>query len=276
MSEFADEVVDGPPSLPLSPRDELGEFIAVQDGRLGEVYRLWHERPDARWIADQQNVASVGYIYGWKRAWEAALDGAVPNGPTALRQTIGSLNSLLKKGRGTLSLAAIDLLKTNRALIIAAADEVDVEEAAEASAAAESIEKRELAAIHTAGIYAFSYGWYLESPIDPEGGNTLIKVGKAEDVASRLDQHRQGARAHIPEPLVTIRVYETGSRDLDRTERDFHRLLGTAGHSNPRREESLRRTRNEVGREWFLTNADFLDAIAGVLELRTVYSDENG
>lgn len=73
-------------------------------------------------------------------------------------------------------------------------------------------------------------------------------------------------------PLVLIRVHAVGDRDLSKTEVDFHRLANTAGHTNPRRQESLRHSRNEVGNEWFLTNRAFLDAIATALGLRTLYS----
>ncbi|UCZ89101.1 GIY-YIG nuclease family protein [Gordonia sp. WA4-43] len=112
----------------------------------------------------------------------------------------------------------------------------------------------------------------METPVDPEGENTLIKVGRAQDVVGRIEQHRSGARAHIPEPLITIRVYATDGRDVSAVERTFQGLLQTADHSNPRREPTKRGVRNEVGEEWYRTNRDFLDQIAAALELRTMCS----
>src|SRR5699024_11359783 len=56
-------------------------------------------------------------------------------------------------------------------------------------------------------IYAFSYGWYLESPVDPKNENTLIKVGYATNIWARLQQHQAGAMTHMPEPLVVLRVF---------------------------------------------------------------------
>ncbi|MFC8596831.1 GIY-YIG nuclease family protein [Isoptericola sp. NPDC057191] len=257
-----------------APREELAEFIAAQEGRIGDVFTLTGEGLSAREIADRLNVDTPGFVYHYQAHANAALDGVVPTSPTVLKATGSALNGLVKRGRSTLSAEAFDLLKTNQARVLAAREEVDPEQEARAELEAERFEQDQISGLHgLAGIYAFSYGWYLESPLDPDGDNTLIKVGKAEDVARRIEDHRRGARAHIPEPLITVRVYEAGARDLDKTERDFHRLLSTAGHRNPRREESVRRVRNEVGKEWFLTNRAFLDAIATALDLRTVYAE---
>ena len=205
----ADIEPDEWPTLP--PREELAVFIAEQEGRFGEAYRLWQQRPDARWIADQQNVATSGYVSNLRQAWGAVLDGVIPGGASMLRQVQGRLGALVKRGRGVLSPEALDLLRTNLARISAAVQDVGPNEAATEVAQAQESEQQALADIRTPGIYASSYGWYLERPLNPEGGNTLIKVGKAEDVAARIGQHRRGARAHIPEPLVTIRVYATGT-----------------------------------------------------------------
>lgn len=119
------------------------------------------------------------------------------------------------------------------------------------------------------GISAFSYGRYLESPIDPERGTTLIKVGRAADVGVRIRQYTADVRTHMPEPLALIRVYSARDRDLLEVERALHNLLATAGRANLRR-TMLRRT--EVGQEWFLTNEDFFDAVATALKLRTEYT----
>jgi hypothetical protein len=86
------------------------------------------------------------------------------------------------------------------------------------------------------------------------------------NVAQRIRQHTSAARTHIPEPLALIRVYGTQDRAVDEIERAFHSLLHTAGHDNPRRNG------REVGVEWFLTNEDFLDAIAKTIGLSTIYT----
>lgn len=154
-----------------------------------------------------------------------------------------------------------------------AIETLDPDEEARADAEAEEQEQSQIDGLDgVTGIYAFSYGWYLDNPLSEENDRTLIKVGRAKDVAARIRQHRTGARTHIPEPLITVRVFGTGDRDVDKVERAFQRLLKAAGHTNPRRDASRKNGWNEVGEEWYLTNREFLDAMASVLELRTIYA----
>jgi hypothetical protein len=62
-----------------------------------------------------------------------------------------------------------------------------------------------------------------------------------------------------PEDPIITRVYlcEDGSDSPATMERKFHSLLSAAGH--------VREVAVNSGREWFLTNEVFLDAIADVL-----------
>jgi hypothetical protein len=255
------------PELDLSPREELEALIATDEGRIGDVFRLSAEGRTPQEIADQLNVASHAFVYNNRRQIDAVLDGRAVNGPVFRRQTIGVFSNLIKRGRTSLSAEAMKLLLANKAAVEAAG--LDEDPLSEATAAAD--EEREAASTLASlegqsGIYAFSYGWYLESPVDPERGNTLIKVGQSVNVAQRIREHTSKARAHMPEPLALIRVYSTEDRDAGHLERGFHELLRTAGHSNPRR------IGREVGVEWFLTNEDFLDAIASTLGMRTLYT----
>ena len=258
------------PTPSPAPRQEIEDLLANSEGRLGDVYRLTVEGLTPEQIAERLNVATINFVYSYRYYAEAALDGKPTAGSTLRRQAVSALNALIKRGRNDLSPAALQLLQANRAAVEGSG--VDVDPAAEAQA---DVQEAASAATSLAelegvpGIYAFSYGWYLESPIDTERTNTLIKIGQAGNVASRIRQHTAGARAHMPEPLALIRVYSTEGRDLVATERMFHELLENARHSNPRRTGPGRR---EVGKEWFLTNEDFLDSIAKALGLRTLLS----
>lgn len=262
-----------PPELPsilgepssLSPREELEALLASDQGRLGDVFNRAGMEPDA--VARELDVSSSAFVYNMRRTIDAILDGRPVQGPAFRKQVLGAFGTQLARGRGVLTPAAVELLLANRAAIEAAGANEDPLEAAREAAA----EVREAASTlaelaGVGGIYAFSYGWYLESPVDSERGNTLIKVGHSTDVGTRIRQHTSGARAHMPEPLVLIRVYATAERSTDAVERSFHDLLHTAGHDNPRR------IGREVGLEWFLTNEDFLDSIAKVMGLRTIYT----
>ncbi|MDQ1200492.1 GIY-YIG nuclease family protein [Rhodococcus sp. SORGH_AS_0303] len=256
----------------LSPRDELSVFIQGQQGRIGDVSRLSAEGLDATQIANALNVASTGFVYSYRAYIDAAVNGTFSAGPTMLRQTQATLNSLIARGQSELSVEALNLLIAHRAQIGQALFEVDPVEAArddDATGRQEAIRTESFKGL--SGIYAFSYGWYLEKPVAGDGLNTLIKVGRSVDVAARIADHRRNARAHIPEPLVVLRVYGCDLSLLSGVEKIFHRLLATAGHANPRRELYETRRPNEVGQEWFLTNADFLDEVASALKLRPIF-----
>lgn len=258
----------------LPPIDELKQLLFEDQTRLGDVYR-WHivDGLSPAAVADELNIDTPGFVYTYRAHINAILYGDVSNSVHLRKQTASRIRSLIKQNRSALSAEALHLLNEHRALAEQPSDlEDEVDEIitdrvqdAETTAASNALE-------NTRGIYAFSYGWYLERPVD-DRSNTLIKVGRSERVGSRIREHQRGARAHIPEPLVVIRVYTVpDGHDLEQTERDFHRLLSTAGHENPRR---LVARRNEVGKEWFLTNEDFLDAVASALKLRTAYTGQS-
>ncbi|RZI96226.1 MAG: GIY-YIG nuclease family protein [Microbacterium sp.] len=257
-------VVDVP-----APRAEIEDLLRDHEGRLGDVFRLSEQGLEPDQIAEALDVATSNFVYTYRYQSQAALDGKPTAGSVMRRQAVGALNTLIKLGRGRLSPDAMALLKSNLARVEASEDEADPVAAAEADSK-EQFEAAttlgELAGV--AGIYAFSYGWYLESLVDSGRGNTLIKVGRASDIANRIKQHTAGARTHMPEPLALVRAYEAGRDELHAIEKHFHELLETAGHFNPRR---TGKSTSEVGKEWFLTNEDFLDSIAKALRLRTLY-----
>jgi hypothetical protein len=251
----------------LSPLAEIRQLLDEDQSRLGDVYRLHvKEGRPPQDVADQLNVETSNFVYSYRAYVDAILNGNVSAGEKLRRQTASAIRSLIKRNRSALSVEALRILNSHLATAeqpvtneaAGSSDEIDTE--IETTRTANSLEGKP-------GIYAFSYGWYLENPAD-ERSNTLIKIGRAEDVGARIRQHKAGARTHIPEPLVVVRVFSIGSRSLEQTERDFHRLLSTAGHDNPRRVVAQR---NEVGKEWFLTNTAFLDAIATALGLRTEF-----
>lgn len=267
--ERADDRLDPEPAL--TARQELEKLVEEDQSRLGDVYRLHVlDGLAPQEVADRLNIETVGFVYGYRSRIDAILDGKVTTGVTLQTQVTAAVRSFVKRNRGQVSAAAAQLLVGHLALAEQALAELTSSETA-----VEEPQRDDDAGVDAGyldgkpGIYAFSYGWYLEKPVDEKSGNTLIKVGQTFDVGLRIRQHRGGARAHMPEPLAVVRVYSVGAHDPIDIEKKFHRLLTTAGHNNPRR-VSTRRA-NEVGQEWFLTNEAFLDAIASVLGLRTEY-----
>ncbi|RQP12396.1 MAG: GIY-YIG nuclease family protein [Microbacteriaceae bacterium] len=257
--------------LALPAADQIRILLERDGSRLGDIYRWELQGLTKPQMRDLVGAKDTAFIYSYEQIIDAALHGTVrAGGPTARRALVGALNSLIKKARAfPLSAEAIHLLSDRRALVEASTEGED-----EASAAAAEQEEREYAAQTladlegVAGVYVFSYGWYLEHPADESRDTTFFKVGRAVDVASRIREHMGGARTHMPEPLALVRVYSAegiGDR-IAEVERKFHRLLTSAGHANPRWAANKR-----VGKEWFLTNTDFLDSIADVLGLRTMF-----
>lgn len=271
----ADANLPEPLETVLTPVEELREMLHEDESRLGDVYRLSVvQGKSAAEVANELNVSTQGFVYSYRATIDAVLNGEYPAGPTRRVGVRSALRSLLRRNRSALSPDAVKLLTARVNQISALVQEDASGEAASRTDAEPEEDAPTLAGLDgIPGIYAFSYGWYLEHPVDERFNSTLIKVGRAEDLGRRIREHRAGARAHIPEPLVVVRAYGSNGHDLASLERDFHRLLSTAGHDNPRR--LIVSHRNEVGREWFLTNEQFLDAVASALNLRTEYTGQS-
>lgn len=157
----------------LSPRDEIGLLIADSEGRIGDVYRLDREGLSAEQIAERLNVETQGFVYSYRYMIEAALDGKGTTGDSRRRQAISALNGLAKRGRGVLSPEAFRLLQANIAAVENSAQDSDPVGEAQADIEDEQSASLTLAELSgVPGIYAFSYGWYLESLVDQQRGNT--------------------------------------------------------------------------------------------------------
>ena len=87
MDESSEQAAfgSGVSANPRTPREELSDFIARQEGRIGDVYNLTQEGLDARAIADRLNVATQGFVYQYQAHIDAALDGKIPSGPAILK-----------------------------------------------------------------------------------------------------------------------------------------------------------------------------------------------
>lgn len=258
----------------LSVTEEIDQMLHEDDSRLGDVFRLYFEqRLPPQEVASNLDVATVGFVYSYKTTIDALRDGDYSESVHLLKQSRGAIRSLLKRNSSALSAAARELMRQRIGELEQRIDTFERGDVDLGPSIDEEVADNDLASLDgKSGIYAFSYGWYLENPFDPDLNTTLIKVGRAQDIRQRIREHKRGARTHIPEPLVVVRAYSVGEFDLTELEGHFHRLLNAAGHDNPRREIARR---NEVGKEWFLTNERFLDAIASALRLRTEFIGES-
>ncbi len=150
---------------------------------------------------------------------------------------------------------------------------IELEDALEVRAADEGAIKRETtAAVESSkaaessgrpGIYVYTLPHYRRYPVDPDTGQTLLKVGH-----SSTDAHyragSQGRLTALPEDPILLRIYAVDASAA--AERDFHEWLRDADH--PR----SRTTRG--GSEWFLTSTKFLDRIARSKGLEIVVVNE--
>jgi T5orf172 domain len=121
----------------------------------------------------------------------------------------------------------------------------------------------------TPGIYVYALPHYLNFPVDPISGHTLMKVGRSDrDVIQRF--RAQVRTTSLPEDPILLRIYVTEGEGSTQQEHQFHNLLEAADHS--------RSTARSGGTEWFMTSLRFLDTVAETigLEIRTVFDPESG
>lgn len=120
---------------------------------------------------------------------------------------------------------------------------------------------------HLVGLFALTYcSAGITSSKDGDIITTYYKVGKTTKTAKERI-YGQTKTAH-PEPPHILRVYELKENGededafanrLDTTETEIHNHLFLAGHKESKIEGT--------GKEWFITNIQFLDDIAQMIGL---------
>lgn len=259
----------------VDPETEIKELLAAQDNRLGQVYRLSVQQGlPAKEVANALHVETSGFVSNNLSTIRTITGEREPSSPSLAKQARSSISSFIKANQGNISKEALELLKSRRDRLSSFISKEEKEDVVEPEfAETTDNDLKNLAGVP--GIYAFSYGWYLENPEHRDFGAdaTLFKVGLAHDLEKRMKQHIHSARTVIPEPVVLVRAYRAEESHLDQVEKSFHRLLKSAGHANRRTKKIGRK--NETGTEWFLTNSDFLDAIADTLGLSTVWTGDS-
>jgi hypothetical protein len=132
------------------------------------------------------------------------------------------------------------------------------------------------------GIYVYTTPTYLAHP--PFGWNTedlarldfrYLNVGSTTvdddgQVVSEL-----GRQTGLPEPYVILAVLRGADPDVDylAKERQIHRLLAEARHG-PEKDGTQRTAAQGAGAAWFITRLPFILAIAEMIGLEPVMSDD--
>lgn len=227
---------------------EVEALLSTDDAREGQLWR-WYR--DGRSEAEWQVAKSVKTAPTNARHTIAALTyGVVPTGPSyaevdarVIRRWLNS-KTMSNDLRGVPS-AQLSLL-----------DEVAKgPRSAGTSGPRQSTRPAAPQTPPTAGVYVYGLPWILAHP-DPETNRTLLKVGHSSvDIFNRVAS--QSRTTALPEDPMLLRVYPCD--ESARAEAQFHDRLTRAGH--------LRPDTTYAGKEWFLTNLDFLDGVAAELGL---------
>ena len=222
--------------------------------KIGDVWRSQKMGRDVAAIATEMNWASPGPVYSY-RTYINVLRGMTepPMKPTIALQCGRQIASFIRR-HPQLSSEARELLNGRRQRC-----ESNVEEYEELEATTSDDDTDEG---DNAGVYVYTLPHYIHHPVSgkPDARSTprtLLKVGKSDiDIEVRIKQQTTTA---LPERPIKLRIYQ-GDDEPTEIEKRIHTMLDAADH-NPNREKG-------AGKEWFLTNLKFLDAIAVTLGLQ--------
>lgn len=129
-----------------------------------------------------------------------------------------------------------------------------LDEAAQATVDAE--------AANIPGVYVYSFPTVLG---DERDGLVRLKVGRAGVGASDRVFAQQKTVTGWPEPPLLLRVYSDSGRTPTEMESRIHDALAAVGHE--------RVTGRRVGREWYWTSLDALDALARLAGWKTRFAN---
>lgn len=226
-------------------------------------------------LQEHSGHTGPGTAIGLRQHLDALRFGIFPQGPSMARNIAARMKSIMS--RHDFSVGTRAVLERNIAELEKIAADTDAFEAEQqkAEVAEQSVEERLKG---RAGVYVFTYPHYLrhlthqsaESEKMPD--RTLLKVGYSDSgILERVNQETRGAG--VPEHRRVLRAYLTtdGEKPSHKEiERQFHDLLDSAGHAGPKRGST---EHQHGGREWFYTSVEFLDQVAGLLDLETIEVD---
>ena len=243
---------------------EIEAALEVDEYRLGEVFREKQKDPkkQAKVIAKDMGLGTSGTVYTNLRAIELLTEGYVRKNikPISANQMAGMLKGFAKRHRDLLSektqdrLAGmadeLDKLARDEEAITQENDEIERDSKAE----------RE----NVPGVYVYTYPHYMRHPIREAdevelNPRTYLKVGVSK--TGMDDRVKNQAKTYMPEPPLILRRYRVPDGDLNAAEKRLHNHLQTAGHGR------LWTRGANMGKEWFLTQLDFLDSTSDLMGL---------
>jgi hypothetical protein len=195
-----------------------------------------------------------GAVANLRVAVRALLDEKIPTGPTVALMAGRSVGGVLRDNPDLSEAARNYLLDLRSRLDAVAADSAAIEQEDEAlELNSKELEKR---LEQKPGVYVYTLPSFHRTVQRTDPDRYWFKVGKT-DRAAGVRVGEQMRATGLPEDPWIARVYRHPERLPKDIERDFHVLLEGAGH--------VRASSRHSGRDWYATNLEFLDAIAGVL-----------
>lgn len=259
------------PSNSRTYSEEIAAALRSDDLRLGEVFRAREEdgNKSAADMAKDFGLGTEGVIYTNLRAIDTLEEGRVrPNiKSTSAAQMASMIRGFCKRHATELSEATVERL-TDLAVEherIAGDEEAITQENEEIEREVES----DLAK-GVPGIYVYTYAHYMRYPIleragaEPSG-RTYLKIGMSDtDMNDRIQGQN---RTNVPEPPLVLRMYTVPEGNIKEVESKLHDHIKSAGHG--------RMPTKGTGKEWFLTQLQFIDSTSELLGLELYRAHES-
>jgi hypothetical protein len=247
-------------------RSELEAALTANRGQLGETFRLLQTGVTSnRDLIEAGAAANFGAVGNLRVAIEAILDGRLPQAPSRAQQTRRSIGGILRDNPELSDSATryLNALRDRLETIENDATRIEAEDA-ELERASREVEQ---AAEDQPGVYVFTLPSFRRVSQKEDPVRYWFKVGKTDRTAGiRIGEIRRATG--LPEDPWLARLYTHPTHSPAELERAFHRLLEAAGHGRP--------SGRNNGLDWFATNLEFLDAIAGALGCDTIAGKTTG
>jgi hypothetical protein len=236
--------------------DEIQRALRSNEGNLGVVFRLLESglTSQSEMVAEG-GIANTGHASNLIRYIKSIIQGNIPASPTraeAAGRTIGGLIRTFEFSPETrLYLqdlrSDLDEYSTNASAVRLENSQLEKQSETLATIAEQ-----------TGGVYVYTFPAYKRTPAKTDPDRYWLKVGMTDRIVEMriADQTRSTA---MPEDPLVLRVYRSVSASNSELEKKFHRILQSAGHN--------RTEARHGGKEWYATNLEFLDEIAGTLGL---------
>lgn len=244
-------------------RDELASALRNNDGQLGKVFLLLEAgKATNRELVEGGAAANQGAAANLRVTVRVVLEGVLPKGPSVAAQSRRSIGGLLRDN-SNLSGTARNYLESLRDQLEGVATDVVALEAEDKDLGRASLEL-EKSLQQLPGVYVYTLPSFHRTVQKTDPERFWFKIGKTDRVAGiRIGEQMRATG--LPEDPWIARVYRHSGMSPKELETAYHRLLEAAGHS--------RAVGKHAGRDWFATNLEFLDALAGALGCEIAAAD---